>query len=483
MHNPNPFDFVPFQNSPTLFSPAELDGFGEQLSGYIDVQLKTLTPLHIVGTLRARGTNHSTLYREDGSVCIPSSTMRGCLRAFVETLTNGWVSQATLKYPKEPQKRHVGYRTFDSSENVDSSEDSWLQPTLNDSYRADKREDKAIDVASYLFGIVAEGDVEGRRVEDNEEDVLTRKGKLFIEDAFMDDSAVVENQYWLPDIDSDAFMGGGKPSLSNWWYFQPAQVRKRSPNVAEFVGGQYWGRKFYYHQDPVRCTQYYEKSQRSWHYAHDKDFQRVHLDCLEAGSTSETFRIYLDRVPEPLVRLLVMVLEPGSNIRHKLGYGKAYGYGSIEFSIQAARLRADNQGSRIPSGLTDYGEKLAKWRGVDWRNEALEAAGVARFVDGVALLHLARICGWDAKSELRFTYPPFIDSKRDQPAQFQNAIRYSVFKDHLPLGIPEGDQITVSDKDARDIAAALFDEVKKPIHFRYYQEQAQGWDVILARRP
>ena len=486
MHNPNPFDFVPFAESPLLYTPAALDGLGEMMSGYLEVRLKALTPLHVVGALRTQGTNQSLMYRQDGDVCIPGSTIRGCLRAFIETLTNGWASQATPEYPKQSGKRHIGYKTFEPYKNEFAGKPGqapkpfWSQPALDAAYRPTPQANGSLDIAAYLFGIVTES---ANRAKPSDEDVLTRKGKIFVEDALLGAADLAGNQYWLPDINSRAFMGGGNPSLSSWWYFQPAQIRKRAPNVAEFVGGRYWGRKFYYHQDPVRCTQYYDKQKGHWHYDPKGEFQRVFLECVEAGQTSQHFRIYIDRLPQPLVRLLVMVLMPGANIRHKLGYGKAYGYGSVEFEIVAAKLRREGQASRIPGDLVDGTGEVLAWLTAGWGREELKAAKLEPLLDFAALAHLAQVCGWVDSETLLFTYPPFIDSRRDKSAQFQNAIRYSVLQDNLPAGIPHSDQITVSEAEARAIAAALFDRVKKPIHFRYYQERAAGWAIITRRRP
>lgn len=485
MHNPNPFDFVPFQESPLLFTPAAVDELGETMSGYLEVRLRALTPLHVVGALRTQGTNQSMMYRQDGALCVPGSTIRGCLRAFLETLTNGWVSQATPEYPKKRGERHIGYKTFKPYRNEfegkrgQTPKPFWSPPALDGAYKPNAQA-SGIDIASYLFGIVTES---GKEKGADEEDVLTRKGKLFVEDALFAEESAAASGYWLPDINSEAFMGGGKPSLSSWWYFQPVQVRKRAPNVAEFVGGRYWGRKFYYHQDPTRCIQFYDKQRGDWHYDAKRDFQRIFLECVEAGQASEPLRIYVDRVPQPLVRLLTLALLPGANIRHKLGYGKAYGYGSIVFDLVAAKLRSDDPETRIPGDLVDWTSAMSAWAAAGWGREALKAAAIEPLIDFTALAHLARICGWVDSEQLLFTYPPFIDSRRDKSAQFQNAIRYAVLQDHLPAGIPRSDQITVSEEEARAIAAALFDRVKKPIHFRYYQERAAGWGIISRRQP
>lgn len=86
----------------------------------------------------------------------------------------------------------------------------------------------------------------------------------------------------------------------------------------------------------------------------------MRLECIEATSSSN-FRIYVDRLPKQLLQLLVLVLMPGTNIRHKLGYGKAYGYGSVEFEIVGAKLRGVEQLTRIPSDLSDHHSEILTW--------------------------------------------------------------------------------------------------------------------------
>ncbi len=107
-HNPNPFDFVPFAREPKLLRPEDFDRMGRKISGYLDVTITALTPVHVVGTYqRGDGESQSRMYRQDGSPMIPAATIRGMLRAFIEALTSGWVSSATETYPKTYGQRHL----------------------------------------------------------------------------------------------------------------------------------------------------------------------------------------------------------------------------------------------------------------------------------------------------------------------------------------------------------------------------------------
>ena len=100
-HYPNPFDFVPFPSAPILRTEEQFDALGEKFSGYLELEIKALTPVHVVGRVEGGAAEHkSFFFRQDGLPCIPASSIRGCLRAFTEALTAGWVSQANPEYPK-----------------------------------------------------------------------------------------------------------------------------------------------------------------------------------------------------------------------------------------------------------------------------------------------------------------------------------------------------------------------------------------------
>lgn len=481
MHNPNPFDFVPFAGHPHLKTPEEFDALGPAVSGYLEVKLRALTPVHIVGYQEPGAKEgYSFLYRQDDRPCIPAASLRGCLRAFLEALTSGWVSQATPEYPKLYHKRHIGFRTFESFPNRGRSMNRTSPPAVNPEFKPSIRSDNRIDVVSYLLGMVIEP--EGGQVA---HEALARKAKVWIEDAFIDQQHLVKQKYWVPDIKhatQDAFMGGAKASASNWWYLQPAEIWRRNVRtragysiLAEFVGEKFWGRKFYFHQDPQRCMQFYHPNSSNWRYSPDRPFYPIQLECLEKEASTETFRIYLDKVPQPLAILLAVCLFPGLNIRHKLGYGKSYGYGSVELSLQSSHLRYDE--TRPPDLLQDFSAKLRDWMSLAWDQSKLAASGLpTAMLDWQALSHLARILGWQEADKLLFTYPPFAKRNFMQPVTFEE------MQDNAPAGVRVDGHVKVNAQQGRAFAENLF-EIKQPIHFRVYQERAKGWSQILRRLP
>lgn len=79
-------------------------------------------------------------------------------------------------------------------------------------------------------------------------------------------------------------------------------------------------------------------------------------------------------------------------------------------------------------------------------------------------------------NRLLFTYPPFSKTSFMQPVQ------HTELKQLAPSHIPVSNSMKVNQKEALEIAKALF-KLKKPLHFHYYQEQARGWDIISRRKP
>ncbi len=501
-HNPNPFDFIPFiEGGPALYTISELDSSGDLYSGYIEVTLKTLTPLHIVGKQDPAGGNsegkkilRSHFYREVGESCIPGSSIRGMLRSFIEALTNGWVSQVQEKpYEKlsgvtNQKGRHIGFNSFDEYENIhrgaslDSTSNhintmqSAIDPAFKPKIVIDNSK-KKIDIASYLFGYVIGSEEEGI-------DSKALRGKVMIEDAYVSNNDLKDN-YEIPDIETEAFMGGPHPSASNWWYLKPKEIWKRNPGrcpfpVAEFVGEGYWGRKFYYHQDPVRCVKWYNDN---WIILHRKERRGEIIDIpyytynIEAMDKECTFRIDIRRLPEKLLFLFCLSLCPSDNIRHKLGYGKTYGYGSVEFTIAKAMLRKEEEVD-WPDPLEDLTEKVTNYLAQQWGHPNIE-----KFIDDSSLRYLAKILGWPPIDDITFTYPPFNDGNFQTPVRFDN---FTTAKSSVTLSNPsisgKAFITSVTENEGSNIAFELWDR-KKTIHFRLYQESAKGYEKIKNRVP
>jgi CRISPR/Cas system CSM-associated protein Csm3 (group 7 of RAMP superfamily) len=453
-HKPNPFDFVPFpEGGPKLFDKTELDSAGEHYSGYLEMKLTAKTPIHIVGKQDPEkgkaGTKiaKSHFYREGGVPCIPGSSIKGMLRSFIEALTNGWVSQAQEKpYEKIKDKRFIGFSNY---ETVDS-----IRPAIPHGF-VPEPSDRNLDVASYLFGYVDSA-------KKSNSDSSALKGKVIVEDALCRKDDLQDHE--LIDIEGDAFMGGPHPSATSWWYLRPKEVRKRNVSSV-YVGEGYWGRKFYYHQAPKECIAYYADS-TAW-----KTY-KYKISCLQEGKSS-TFRLYINRVPRHLLGLLCMSLCPGDTIRHKLGYGRAYGYGSVEFEITGAQLRKEKKAD-WPEALEDMKDMVNKILEKKWLSEDFKD-----FIHPESLNSLARILGWVPGDNIVFTYPPFTKTNFKTPVtfgQFKKACTSAKINQDIVNGKPlsPGQPVAIVEK--------LW-HTKKTIHLPLYQARAKGYSKIKARRP
>jgi CRISPR/Cas system CSM-associated protein Csm3 (group 7 of RAMP superfamily) len=479
-HNPNPFDFVFFADKPSLFDIKELGKDKDLYSGYLSVTLKTLTPLHIVGKQdpghpKGNKIGKSHFYKEGNFSCIPGSSIRGMLRSFIEALTNGWVSQAQettgkdIKKPAYPkvygtrgQKgRHVGFDSFKPEQN--------LQPAIPPKYKPGSNEDGKIDIASCLFGCLLSEDKGGR------------KGKVFIEDAYFNSEL---KEYDMVDINDSAFMGGAHPSASNWWYFMPkdiwnrtVRIQGRAPfDVAEMIGEEFWGRKFYFHQDPVECIRYYQNPQRSpdkWQSDNRRPLYSFKMSCLDKEKTV-TFRINVERLPKVMLDLLCLCLMPGEKIRHKLGYGKQYGYGSVTFSIDKVQVREENKPLNITQPwCLDYDYSPPQW---DKKDEFLILNGNP-IIHQESLKGLAKILGRKPNENILCTYPPFTTR------YFKTPIRQHDYAAQTTQALPPKPNINSNQTAALIIAKNLW-PLKRTIHFLLYQYRSKGYrDIIMQRIP
>jgi hypothetical protein len=166
-----------------------------------------------------------------------------------------------------------------------------------------------------------------------------------------------------------------------------------------------------------------------------------------------------------------LFLQPNSTMRHKIGYAKAYGYGSIEFKLESMMIRKEKIG--IPDALVERGtlikQKLAEW---SWNEQDMNKLGLTGLIDREALAWLARILGWPHEGIL-FMYPRFKEK------EFQQTIKKREFERMTKeLILPK----KVNFSEAKDIARDLWG-LKKPINFEVYQEKAENWDKIKRRTP
>lgn len=549
-HNMNPFDFVPFPTvKPKTRTVKEWQGSGPLLTGWLEAKITALTPVHIVGKQEADGSGckiiSSHFYSRHGKAYIPASSIRGMLHAFIEAACNGWASQITPYYKKNKKdsgKRQIGFQAIDSREDLEREKElEKIDPdfrkkfalpdgfAMPQSLTEAQAENFEVDLASFLFGYIPpKGDAFHGRI--NIEDAPISSGNI----------SFGNNAYKIPDIESDAFMGGGKPSASSWWYQKPYQIRLRPPagNIVDFVGHGYRGRKFYYHQNPALCTAWYAKDY-NWPKDSERPLYCFPIECLSSECATDSFRIYFEDLPENLMKLIIFALCPGKRLRHKIGYGKAYGYGSIEIAVLEGRLRGQRQDGYkdldVPGIIRDMQADL-------WHKDKLNAVGIGSYLHWDSLEALAKIMWYAKGSELIFTYPRFnpgyqvtdeslrklktivspilqtsltklkdaeICAEKDffrhigsPPSDQKRAIRQNTLRvsgGFLP-SVGQGDlfqvlntqqktllkpnnPLPVTESEGRIIASKLAKKGKRPaLHFDVYQEMAEGYAVVQGRK-
>jgi hypothetical protein len=149
-------------------------------------------------------------------------------------------------------------------------------------------------------------------------------------------------------------------------------------------------------------------------------------------------------------------LQPGGEIRHKIGYGQAFGLGSIDLLIKKVTI-------------TDFSQFIPIFRDHDFA--PIVSKGLAdqkEYIDNQALPWITRILSFDSlldDNAYILSYPPY--SK-------------GFFQTPVPI-----DRIRKIQKENPDcttdmIAEKLF-PLKKTIDFRIYQEKSLVWDRIWTR--
>lgn len=485
MHNPVPFDFVPFSTQhPVVGSSADWESIGEGslFCGHINYRLHIRTPLHIVGEQFKNSRNTieiSRFHKNHGAHLIPGSGLKGMLRGFVETLTNSWVSQATDEYEAVRDERTRAFTAFSkpSEGALGPVIPAWLHPNAKEGN---------IDLATFIFGAVLESNEDGN----------AHPSRLIFEDINLDSKVLVDHQIKLPDVPGQAFMGGPKPRINNWWYFSPQMIQVKRFNRfqnTDFIGRHFWGRKFYYHQNPEYALAWYADP-RNWPHVTQKkiggnrykissNYREYPLQVIPS-KTILSGRIYFENLPAKLLALLMLAINP-NGMAHKLGYGQAFGLGSIQFEITDVYASA-NQGFDISENPIKLDPKhlMHEW--------------YQQFVDPTALKWLKRILHYDSaeldRQDHLFTYPcfgPVINSEpgtydrqppRLKEAEFQKLVQWADARREATRAgaAPSGDQFDLTLKQARDVAEGLWRR-KKAIHFRLYQERSRLWERIRRR--
>ncbi|MBU0496239.1 MAG: hypothetical protein KKA73_07130 [Chloroflexi bacterium] len=157
------------------------------------------------------------------------------------------------------------------------------------------------------------------------------------------------------------------------------------------AGRQVAGRKFYFHSSEIRTSREIRRSRRGVEL-------NQHITPIGPDSVF-TFSGWFDNLAQDELALLLyaLMLEPG--MRHKIGYAKPAGLGSIE--VRLTRLEFVDYGQRYATpdrGWTVYaGDEL----------EHFMADQVAPHIasQSITLQDLRRIWAWPPAQDVRYGYP------------------------------------------------------------------------------
>ena len=529
------------------------------LTGEIHARIRVVTPVHVTGEIETggRAMARRRLYRrfepnaERDLPVIEGSTLRGTIRSYIEALTNGAASSYLTGhehssgdpkkgvYAKRFRDRHVGFwvgprpteglagkdlvkahkstfsvhgskrHTFGDTSGVhrcDQPAGVFMPEKLGDRSGSDLapsgegQEPIRVDAPTLMFGLVTlAGNSEDGKSWSPNAPVPAIAGRVFFEDAWFDEAAAT----WGPnslDLDTDAILGGANPSKSNWWYFERNEIRLRriqQHELAEFIGGQFRGRKFYFHQNPEQCL--------AWYLRHWKNNSRpacevyrkireVETESIAVGSKSELFRIRFEELPRCLVELLVLALTPSCRVRHKLGALRPFGFGSVEFEIEDVLVEKVGPASLDLSSETAYATderlmELAKIGPAETntdqqnRRELILADGDGSYlVDTQAwtylrlISHLPEGRGLTASHRL-FVYPAFRSDRGTQ--DLDRGFALPVRAENL-RSIP-GNQPPIRNANAQErVLDRLWKSTKRAIDLDYYQLHSDNFEQVKA---
>jgi CRISPR/Cas system CSM-associated protein Csm3 (group 7 of RAMP superfamily) len=310
----------------------------DRLRGINGRLLGTITALTPIFIPGQRGLSPKPFLRDGrGRAVLPGSSLKGLIRSLVETVGPGCWWLFDGKY-KNPDG------------GLDHYEDK-----LPNEFKRCVRLDR-LCVACRLFGMMS-----------NREHLLGKVG--------FDDAVCVEERKHSPLY--TPILDAPKPRHSVW-YLSGAWVA---------------GRKFYFHQSSVRAEREFRRAGSGFPL-------NQYITPLDAGSQFEFTASFnnLDDAAEWSTLLYALVLEEG--VRHKMGYAKPAGLGSVHVELKEITIvdpAARYRGART-SSVTYTGEDLRAYL-----NDK-----TAVFVNNrasVTLEDLRRIWSWPPAAGVDYKYP------------------------------------------------------------------------------
>ena len=301
------------------------------------------------------------------------------------------------------------------------------------------------------------------------------RGRIKFPDVFFGkESLTIEgNHLKALDIKGKANFGSPNPSISNWWYFTPKEIGKRNVHntriLAEFIGDKLRGRKFYFHQNPKQCIDWYWDNWSKNNNGHSGhlDLDKYDVECIKDDIVSNKFNITFHKIPETLLKLFLKILCPNNTVHHKLGALKPFGFGSIQFNIEKILIEksgSDKLGSININGGDGIFKEDAELKNWVINNSAGKELLFPDLVNPTSWEWLRFIlycpCELNTKDRL-FIYPVFRKDRELSPVEkgFAQTIKYE--KEY---------EDTMKKEGGKKLAEQIYKEkLKLPIDFDIYQ--------------
>jgi CRISPR/Cas system CSM-associated protein Csm3 (group 7 of RAMP superfamily) len=359
----NPYDFVridwskqPKRERPVWHHRLFGKDVPQLYSGQLEVDIIAETPLFIFATQDASSENTREparfAYNAQGDYIIPGSTLKGMIRNVFEALGNGCLTLFDERYKGKIREDHIDYRA-----KVPLAFQHCSDPTN-------------LCIACHTFGML------GERAKG------TFLGKVNIGDAVINPDKL----YTYGAIYTTTLMEP-KPYHASFY------LDEAEKNIA--------GRKFYFHhgekQGLVTADQPIYFGNR---------LANRYIEPLDYGCEFH-FRVDFTNLTQDEFNALLRAIVLEETMRHKIGYGKPLGLGTIE--LRPTRLMLVDYATRYSTtpganrGKTVYeeGSDHPLWEYLYERLDEFAASGLVQ----IAMDDLARIWRWPPEPNTSYRYP------------------------------------------------------------------------------
>jgi len=143
---------------------------------------------------------------------------------------------------------------------------------------------------------------------------------------------------------------------------------KSNVPINKYIERKVPGRKFYVHHSGYENI--LNGKQPVTGEAIEKTKNNRTVEPLNADNEFE-FEIHFENLHPYELGLLILSIQLEKGLVHKLGMAKAYGFGSVDISVESVDLRESasnwkNANSDIDEWIQEGKDKLSKWFGEDW---------------------------------------------------------------------------------------------------------------------